>query len=300
MFISYKKNSEKPSDKKCLNVFECQFSEDFFTKDGFVIRNCTLCKHRYTIPHLSLKSHIEKNYDNLYFFGGKTGYPNYLEEKDILIDHGIQYAKIINKIINPGKMLDVGCASGFIMKGFIKRGWKTRGIEPNEQISLYGKNELDLEITNSTLENYKTDEKFDLISLIQVIGHFYNIDKALINISDLLVKNGLVLVESWNMGSLYAKILGRYWHEYSPPTVLHWFSKKTLINIFKQYGFAPLKIGIPIKRISINHAFSLLEEKLSSNFAKDILRKTRKLKISQSQIIYPPLDIFWIIFKKIS
>ena len=96
----------------------------------------------------------------------------------------------------------------------------------------FGSEEFGLNIENAPLENFDPSEKFDLVSLIQVIGHFYDIDKSIENISKILSKDGLVLVESWDMASWYAKILGKNWHEYSPPTVLHWFSKATLKNLF--------------------------------------------------------------------
>ena len=67
----------------------------------------------------------------------------------------------------------------------------------------------------------------------------------------ILSEDGLVLVESWDMASWYAKILGRNWHEYSPPTVLHWFSKTTLKNFSYSMDSGPLKTGKPYKKISL-------------------------------------------------
>ena len=288
----------KISTKECENVFTCGSSEKLFEKNNYIIRDCTICKHRYTIPNLNFDSHININYDDSYFFGGRIGYPNYFEEKDILIECGKRYADIINKIRKPGRMLDVGSASGFILQGFIRKGWQGKGIEPNEKMAIFGKQNLCLDIEKTTLEDYETTEKFDLVSLIQVIGHFYDIDKSIRNISKILAKDGLVLVESWNMKSLTAKLLGSNWHEYSPPTVLHWFSRATLNNLFLQWGFIPIKTGIPIKRISFHHAISLLDEKVNLKWIKLISRRVGNSHIGQLNVIYPPLDIFWTIFKK--
>jgi len=33
------------------------------------------------------------------------------------------------------KVLDIGCAAGFILKGFEDSGWICRGIEPNETMA---------------------------------------------------------------------------------------------------------------------------------------------------------------------
>ena len=291
--------SKNNCSKVCNNIFTCGKSKDLFTINGYKIKECTICGHRFSVPDVNnLEAHINSNYNEDYFFGGKAGYPNYLNEKDILIEHGEKYAKIINKIRKPGKILDVGCAAGFLLQGFINKGWQGKGIEPNEQMVKFGNEELGLNIENAPLENFEPSENFDLVSLIQVIGHFYDIDKSIENISKILSEDGLVLVESWDMASWYAKILGKNWHEYSPPTVLHWFSKATLKNLFAQHGFVPLKMGKPSKKISLKHAISLLKEKYTSNAMNKIFSTIENSIKKDIKIIYPPLDIFWILFKK--
>ena len=290
--------SIKASTKQCTDISNCGFTRELFQINGYSIKECTVCKHRFTNPKSDISNHINENYDDDYFFGGKTGYPNYLEEKDILISHGERYAKIINKIQSPGRILDVGAAAGFLLQGFINEGWNGKGIEPNQQMVDFGRDNYNLELEKSTLEDFTTADKFDLVTLIQVIGHFHNIDKSISNISNLLSKNGLVLVESWDMNSFYAKILGKNWHEYSPPTVLHWFSKETLKNIFLQHGFIPVKTGVPVKKISLKHAASLLKEKYASKSFGKIFMVIDNLMKKDIKIIYPPIDIFWALFKK--
>lgn len=281
-----------------MNIFECEHSQFYFLKGKYLIKNCKVCNHRYTVPDLDFESHVETHYDDSYFFGGKAGYPNYFEEKDIIIEHGTRYAEIIGGLKKPGKLLDVGCASGFILKGFEKYGWAGKGIEPNGKMVSYGRQEMKLDIEKTTLEDFETEEKYDLVSMIQVIGHLYDLDKSLHKISGMLAGDGLILVESWDMESAYAKILGPKWHEYSPPTVLHWFSKGTLENLFLQHGFVPVKWGVPIKKISINHAFSLAEEKTDSPILKKIIKKAGDSGFKKMKVVYPPLDIFWTVFKK--
>ena len=232
--------SKNNFSKVCNNIYTCGKSKELFTINGYMIKECAICGHRFSIPVVNnLEAHINSNYNDDYFFGGKAGYPNYLNERDILIEHGEYYAKIINKVTKPGKILDVGCAAGFLLQGFINKGWQGCGIEPNEHMIKIGNEEFGLNINRSSLEKFEPAEKFDLISLIQVIGHLYDLHKSIENISKILSKEGLVLVESWDMASWYAKILGKNWHEYSPPTVLHWFSKITLQNLFTQHGFKP-------------------------------------------------------------
>jgi SAM-dependent methyltransferase len=221
-----------------------------FEKNNYKIFECRNCGQRFCEPK-DLKNHVAQVYSDEYFFEGKTGYPNYLNEEKILHNYGKHYAKIVSKYLKPGKVLDAGCAAGFILKGFVDCGWTGFGIEPNNTMANYGRNKLNLNITTASLETYENTERFDLINLIQVVGHFYDLDKAIINLDKLLNENGFVLVESWNMNSAFAKLMGKSWHEYSPPSVIHWFSDETLSGLFNHYGFALVAKGYPIKKINI-------------------------------------------------
>jgi SAM-dependent methyltransferase len=232
------------------------------------------------------------------FFEGKQGYPNYLDAKDLLIQYGINYAKLVCKYANHGKVLGVGCAAGFILKGFEQSGWDCYGIEPNETMATYGRDNLNLNIISGDLETFKSIEKFDLIIMIQVIGHLYDVDKALLKVNDLLKEGGTVIVESWDMNSTFAKIIGKHWHEYSPPSVVNWFSDDTLTHLFKYYGFSLVAKGRPSKKISIKHGLSLFEESTPDFLLKKKLIKLAKATIGEFAITYPPLDLKWYLFKK--
>ena len=284
--------------EKCKIYEECY--EDkilLMNKNNYPIFDCQRCLRRYSVINNS-EIHLSQVYSDDYFFEGKDGYSDYLEEKDILFNTGVRYAKKIGKHSKPGRILDVGCAAGFILNGFESAGWKGQGIEPNATMAAYGKKELNLDIHVGGLEDFNSDQKFDLVSLIQVIGHFYDIDRSMENISNLLRPNGLVLVESWDMKSLIARLFGKNWHEYSPPSVINWFSDKSLKNLFKNYGFKLIDSGYPVKKIALTHAFSLVENKLPNFLLKDKIFHFMTNSLRKMVFIYPPFDLKWYIFQK--
>jgi 2-polyprenyl-3-methyl-5-hydroxy-6-metoxy-1,4-benzoquinol methylase len=294
-------NGLKTSTKKtCSSIINCSEPKYVvFEKKGFQITECKQCGHRF-LPIEDFKNHLSDNYSDDYFFGGGDGYPNYLDQKDILAGYGKRYAGIVAKYRRPGKMLDVGSAAGFILKGFQQSGWECNGVEPNDRVAEYGRKELGLNIVTGGLETFQTTEKFDLVTMIQVIGHFYDIDTAMKNITELTKKDGLILIESWNRNSIIAKILGKGWHEYSPPSVVHWFSDKTLIQLLNSYGFGLIAKGYPAKKINIHHALSFYQTKLSdSSIQKKLLRIIDKM-MGKINVIYPPVDVKWYLFQKSS
>ena len=175
-------------------------------------------------------------YSDEYFFGGGAGYTDYLAESELLIDHGRRYAKLVSRFMTPGSVLDVGAAAGFLLKGFVDYGWLGFGIEPNARMVEFARSRLGLNVDVGSLETFATDKRFDLITMIQVIGHFVDVDKAFETACNLLVPTGFVLVESWDRESWTARLFGKRWHEYSPPSVVHWFSRAGLTRLGKRHG----------------------------------------------------------------
>jgi len=157
--------------KTCISYISCQEQKKLlFEKKGYPILECTTCGHRFIeIP--DHEHHLSTIYSDDYFFEGKDGYPNYLNKENILYKQGLRYAKLIARYTTPGKVLDIGSAAGFILKGFRDSVWICHGIEPNETMASFGRNNLNMDIKTGTIEALETDERFDLINMIQVIGH---------------------------------------------------------------------------------------------------------------------------------
>lgn len=266
-----------------------------FTKSGHEIVES---KEGYRFAKIKAdEDHVNIIYSDKYFFEGEAGYPNYLKERDLLIKYGEWYAELLSKYSSPGKVLDIGSAAGFILKGFVNLGWEGTGIEPNNTMSEYGRKTLNLDIHTGSFEQFNSEKQFDLITMIQVIGHFYDIEKVMIQVRKYLKPGGLILVESWNMDSKYAKIMGKYWHEYSPPSVLRWYSDESLIHFFEKNGFTLLDFGYPPKKINVNHAISLLKEKMRFPFKVQFFNILNRL-FGKFNLTYPFYDLKWYLFRK--
>jgi 2-polyprenyl-3-methyl-5-hydroxy-6-metoxy-1,4-benzoquinol methylase len=241
---------------------------------------------------------VNKIYSDDYFFKGGAGYENYTLERDMLTRRGEYYANKISTYLPHGKGLDVGAAAGFILKGFINKGWQGIGIEPNNSMAEYGKIELGLNIKKGTIETVEIEEKFDLVILIQVIAHIYELHNSMKKIYSFLKPGGHVLIETWNKDSLTARVFGKNWHEYSPPGTLNYFSKKTLDLLMRKHHFTKVIQGTPKKSIHSKHAKSLIKHKL---FEAKGLRWAAPLTslIPDNMILpYPSEDLFWALYKK--
>jgi SAM-dependent methyltransferase len=244
------------------------------------------------------EEHVSRTYSNSYFFGGGAGYPNYLLEERMLIKHGMYYASLAEKVLKKtGSILDVGSAAGFILKGFAEKGWNCTGIEPNETMAMHARNRLALNVKATTVEKLSTDEKFDWINIVQVIAHIIDPLAVVGQLKKLLKNRGAILIETWDYQSITARIFGKRWHEYSPPSVLHWFSKISCDQLFIRNGFIRVATGRPPKKIEINHALALIKFKFSKLLPdKPFELFCREFK-NELYIPYPFDDIFWAIYQ---
>jgi 2-polyprenyl-3-methyl-5-hydroxy-6-metoxy-1,4-benzoquinol methylase len=261
-------------------------SSRLFQKYGYWIRTCKICQHRFAEIDLS-KDHVAQVYGDDYFKGGRAGYPDYLAEGELLRAHGRRYGKLLRKYMQPGHLLDVGCAAGFIMLGLQDEGWQVTGVEPNARMAEYARLG-GLQVHTGTLEELQTTEKFDLVTMIQVLPHLYDIRQALRTAAELTKPGGFWLIETWDRSSLTARLLGSHWHEYSPPSVLHWFARKSLSNIIGDLGFYEISHEKTAKSINLNHAFSLLLNKV----------KGQPIKLPNVSIPYCVDDLFWSIYQR--
>lgn len=237
-------------------------------------------------------------YGDAYFRGGGAGYPDYLEEGPRLVEHGRRYARLLGRLTPPGTVLDIGAAAGFVLRGFVESAWSGRGVEPNAAMAAHAREQLGLDVETGTLESLATRDRFDVVSMIQVVAHLRDPRAALARAAEFTRPNGYWLIETWNRESLTARCLGRRWHEYSPPSVLHWFSPAGLRALGARCGMVEVARGRPVKSIRAGHAVSLLRYKLGGSGPGRWAARVLGLLPDGLTLPYPLDDLFWMILQR--
>lgn len=269
-----------------------------FEKYGHWIRGCKHCKHRYVENKVDAE-HLQEVYGDSYFTGGGAGYRDYCEEGELLRERGHMYAKLVlPHVSEPGTLLDVGAAAGFVLQGWLDAGWMGCGLEPNETMVDYACNTLGLDVSQGSLESYASEQRFRLISMIQVVAHFYDLRRAFQRAAELTAPEGYWLVETWDCQSWTARLFGQHWHEYSPPSVLHYFSRQSLSTLAKQFGFHEVASGQPRRWIRGSHIRSLLQYKMRDTVWGRRLGSLVSMIPSGVAFPYWGDDLFWMLFRR--
>jgi SAM-dependent methyltransferase len=268
-----------------------------FARHGFWIRDCEACGHRFVEGPLAA-DHVESTYGDRYFFGGGAGYPDYTSMGPLLRERGRWYGRMLARHMPPGTVLDVGCAAGYWLQGLADCGWSGCGVEPNATMAEHARARLGLAVTTGTLERLDTRERFDLVSLIQVMAHFTDARADLAAAVARVGDRGHLLVETWNRESWTARCLGRHWHEYSPPSVLHWFTPASLRRLGEELGLHEVARGRPRRRISAAHARSLLRYKVQGSALGRLAVRALGVVPDRWSLPYPGDDLFWMLFRR--
>jgi SAM-dependent methyltransferase len=167
-------------------------------------------------------------------------------------------------------------------------------------MAAYARTQLQVPVHVGSFEQFQPDTTYDLVTMIQVIGHFLDPRHALQKAKALLRPGGYVLIETWNRESWTARLFGRHWHEYSPPSVIQWFTPDGLGQLAAQCAFREVTRGRPQKWLDGAHAKSLLWNKLQGSRLGRLGYRALQVIPDRLAIPYPAEDLFWVLLQQSS
>lgn len=167
--------------------------------------------------------------------------------------------RLYNTIENPTKektILDVGCGMGdFLLMGK-KKGWKVAGVEPNEKGKKETEKKINSEIKISTQDI--DNQHFSIITAWHALEHIPDLNETVKKWSELLIKNGILVLALPNHLSYDAEYYQEYWAGYDVPRHLYHFQKESVKKLLKKHK---LKLITTYPLLFDAYYVSLLSEK---------------------------------------
>ncbi len=137
----------------------------------------------------------------------------------------------------PGKILDIGCGSGWFLYQYRAKGWTVAGVEPSKAAAKIG-NDEGLNIFNGTLleANFKDDE-FDFIHSNHSFEHIYNPNEVLNEIYRILKPNGKIQIGVPNFRGINSRLAKDYWYYLGAPVHTFNYSPNNLKRLLEKHNF---------------------------------------------------------------
>lgn len=105
-------------------------------------------------------------------------------------------ASLERRLGAPGRLLDVGCATGVFLAHAQRRGWSVTGVEPSAWAAETARRERGVEVFTSTLEDAKLEPaSFDVVHSNHVVEHLDDPVRTLSVATRLLKPAGVLVVE---------------------------------------------------------------------------------------------------------
>lgn len=189
----------------------------------------------------------QRDFRNFYAADYKPGSPEFAEGKRSLLAsfRELNFSRMgqrIEKLIPPGRLLDVGCGAGLFLSTMRRRGWDVAGLEPNEGLVGELQSRHGLDARQGWLDDVDPSwGPFDAVTMCDVIEHLPNPLAALVTVKSLLRPGGVLLITTPNVDALEHEMFGEFWYALQPPEHLWLFSLRSAECSLRRAGFEGIK-----------------------------------------------------------
>jgi 2-polyprenyl-3-methyl-5-hydroxy-6-metoxy-1,4-benzoquinol methylase len=137
-----------------------------------------------------------------------------------------------------GRVLDVGCGRGLLLREFQRQGWEVQGTELSEPAARYAVATLKLPVQIGSLEQlHFPSERFDAVVMWHVLEHVSDPRVILAEVHRVLRPGGMFMVGVPNFGSPEARMCRNKWLHLDVPRHLTHFTHASLREALARAGF---------------------------------------------------------------
>lgn len=261
----------------------------------FIVVKCRICELMRTSPRPTADT-IGLYYPDDYgpYLGTKV---SKLKRKKItglkkllkaIVTRLIKFNTIPLPPIKPGRLLELGCASGSYMHHMADRGWQVQGIEFSEKAASAAA-QLGYHVHAGPLETApQPDAPFDLIVGWMVLEHLHDPVGGLKKLREWASPGAWLVLSVPNAKSLEFRIFKENWFALQLPTHLHHFTPATLEKVLLAGGWKLDKVYH--QRVLNNLIASIgyfLRKNINIKLGQALINYAQNTGRSTSIILYP-------------
>jgi len=253
--------------------------------DGYRVWGCKSCG-LYWVPGVSDEV-LTNFYGSQYFNGSQDfGYADYLANEGILRLNARTLLEVIDQNF-PGKtradlkLLDVGCAHGFLVDEACKIGYDAEGIDSSALAAEYGRTVLNRHVQVGMIGSaqYPADH-FDVVTSVGSIEHLSDAVQFVEDVARITKPGGLLLITTVDT----KRFMGIY--RFKPPEHLYYFSRDNLTLLLNSKGYDVVRLTGNRVSHALGEALGILGKALFSRwFDTDVI--VRRLPFQHVRVSVP-------------
>jgi 2-polyprenyl-3-methyl-5-hydroxy-6-metoxy-1,4-benzoquinol methylase len=194
---------------------------------------CQICDYVFSNPYVPNENIIE--------FYSNLKDTEYTDEAGGRAKNFYKILRRLDKIEKPDKsILDIGSASGIFPYIAKKFGYEVKGIEPSEYLVSEAKEKFDITLFKGTVDNFKTDKKFSVITLLDIIEHLVDADNFIKKLDKFIEDEGILVIVTPDVSSLTARIFKNRWWHYRIAHI-NFFNLKSIIYLLNKNNYNIIK-----------------------------------------------------------
>lgn len=160
---------------------------------------------------------------------------------------------IIERYLPPaGRILDIGCATGFFLDAARQRGWDCFGVELSPYSSDIARKKIGQEriVTGRLEEAGFNDDFFDAVVMTDLIEHVADVRPFIDEVARILKPGGIVAITTPDPDCLSCRLMGKHWPHYKLEH-LYYYSRKALGLLLEPTGFTRLYASAATKTLTM-------------------------------------------------
>jgi SAM-dependent methyltransferase len=210
---------------------------------------CRRCGFMYVNPRLTRAAYARQSLTESYFQAYQRGTVSRVGRTST---SRAQLERIERRHPQPGRLLEIGCATGEFLVEARQAGWQVAGVEPSSYMADEARRENGLEVVGDFIPEHYGEGAFDVVHMNHVLEHVPEPATTLLGIYRVLAASGLLVIEvPYEFGGWFHEVYPALKRAHLKPNIHHlsFFTPQTLALCLTGAGFAAeVKSSSPRKR----------------------------------------------------
>ncbi|MBO9203511.1 MULTISPECIES: class I SAM-dependent methyltransferase [Niastella] len=223
-------------------------------KNGHSVLLCKQCSTEFLFPQLTDEALQQLYAESYYAAWGLKGNTDNDATRQMKLATFELYLKLLKRLGKQGRLLDVGCATGYLLEAARFCGWAPYGVEYAAWSAAIAQQKFGHQaIFNGTLEQCIFEENFfDVIVMSDLIEHVRSPQETLQKARRLLKDDGLLLIVTPDTAALSHHLMGKRWTHYKLEHFFY-FNRRSFQHLAKKSGWEIMHYEKAAKALNLGY-----------------------------------------------